>query len=171
MIRQYSSLVKLGYFDPVSATPYRSLGWSDVSTPPSEQLALKAAVSGITLLKNDGTLPLSITSSDSIALIGDWANATTQMQGNYHGVAPYLHGPLYASQQLGIPVNYASGDGGQGDPTTGAWTAALSAAENSSVIIFAGGIDNSVESEAMDRYTIDWTGAQLDLIEQLAAMG
>ena len=81
LVRQYSSLVKLGYFDPPSATPYRALSWNDVSTASSEQLAYKAAVEGITLLKNDGTLPLSITPSTSIALLGDWANATTQMQG------------------------------------------------------------------------------------------
>ena len=81
LVRQYSSLVKLGYFDPVDATPYRFLAWSDVSTPASEYLAYKAAVEGITLLKNDGILPLSIHANTTIALLGDWANATSQMQG------------------------------------------------------------------------------------------
>lgn len=171
LIRQFASLVKLGYFDPPSATPYRSLGWSDVSTNASEALALQAAVESIVLLKNDGILPLSLGKNDSIALIGDWANATTQMQGNYHGIAPYLHGPLYAAQKLGIQVNFATGIGGQGDPTTGNWPPALEAAMNSSVVIFAGGIDNGVESEGMDRYSIDWTGGQLDLMFQVAAMG
>jgi xylan 1,4-beta-xylosidase len=31
------------------------------------------------------------------------------MQGNYAGVAPYLRGPLYAAQQLGLDVTYALG--------------------------------------------------------------
>ena len=171
LIRQFSSLVKLGYFDPPSATPYRSLGWADVSTNASEALALKAAEESIVLLHNDGTLPLSLSSNMSIALIGDWANATTQMQGNYYGIAPYLHSPLYAAQQLGIQVNFATGVGGQGDPTTNNWMPALEAAANSSIVIYAGGIDNSVESEGMDRYSIDWTGAQLDMISQISAMG
>lgn len=88
LIRQYSSLVRLGYFDPAGMQPYRALDFSNVGTPEAQQLAYQAAVEGITLLKNDGILPLYITSETSIALIGDWANATTQMQGNYHGVAP-----------------------------------------------------------------------------------
>ena len=44
LLRQYSSLVKLGYFDPPFATPYRALFWVDVSTPAAQQLAYTAAV-------------------------------------------------------------------------------------------------------------------------------
>ena len=171
LIRQYSSLVKLGYFDPPSATPYRALSWSDVSTPAAEQLAYTAAVEGITLLKNDGTLPLSLTPGMSIALLGDWANATTQMQGNYYGPAPYLHSPLYAAQQLpNITVLYGTGPG-QGNPTTDSWMAPLDAATVADVVIYAGGIDIDVEAEGMDRYNLDWQGGQIDLINQVAAMG
>lgn len=38
-------------------------------------------------------------------------------------------------------------------------------------MIYADGIDNSVESEGMDRHSIAWTGAQLDVIEQVASYG
>ena len=171
LIRQYSSLIKLGYFDPPSATPYRSLSWSDVSTPAAEQLAYTAAVEGITLLKNDGTLPLSLTPGMSIAILGDWANATTQMQGNYYGPAPYLHSPLYAAQQLpNITVLYGTGPG-QGNPTTDSWMAPLDAAAAADVVIYASGIDIGVEAEGMDRYNLDWQGGQIDLISQVSAMG
>lgn len=161
LIRQYSSLMRLGYFDPPAGQPYRQLSWSDVSTPYAQQLALTTAEEGITLLKNDGLLPLSISPSDSVALIGDWANASTQMQGNYHGVAPYLQTPLDALQALNITVNFATGIGGQGDPTTNNWLPVWTAVNKSDIIIYAGGIDNSVESEGMDRNNINWMGDQL----------
>lgn len=164
--------MRLGYFDGL-AVPYRNLTWADVNTPHAQSLAKQAAVEGITLLKNDnGMLPLKLSNTTSIALIGDWANATTQMQGNYHGVPPYLHGPLYAAQQLGVTINYATGPSGQGDPTTDGWYPSVwDAANNSDIIIYAGGIDNSVEAEGMDRMSLDWTGAQLDVIGQLAMYG
>ncbi|KAK0466722.1 glycoside hydrolase superfamily [Desarmillaria tabescens] len=165
LIRQYSALVRLGYFDPPEEQPYRQLSFNDVSTPEAQKLAYKAAVEGIVLLKNDGLLPLSLQNNSSIALIGSWANATQQMQGNYFGQAPYLHSPLYAAQQLGITISYAQGVSGQRDPTTDNWLPVWTAASKSDIIIFADGIDDSVESEGMDR------AAQLDMIGQLASYG
>ena len=170
LIRQYSSLVRLGYFDGL-AVPYRNITWKDVNTPASQQLAYKAAAEGITLLKNDGTLPMKITSDMTILLVGDWANATTQMQGSYYGVAPYLHSPLFAAQQTGATVYYAGVPGGQGDPTTDSWLPVWNWAEKADVMIYAGGIDDTVESEGMDRVSIAWTGGQLDVIGQLASYG
>lgn len=150
LVRQYSSLVRLGYFDGL-AVPYRSLTWANVSTPYAQELAYTAAAEGMTLLKNDGTLPLTINNGTTIALIGSWANATTQMQGNYAGIAPYLHSPLWAAQQTGAKVLFSGNPGGQGDPTTNNWLSIYSAAEQADIIIFAGGIDNSVEEEGKQR--------------------
>ena len=170
LVRLYSALVKLGYFDPASSIPYRSLSFANVSTSEAQQLALQAAEEGMVLLKNDGLLPFQGINV-SVALIGSWANATEQMQGNYYGVAPYLHSPLYAAQEAGFTVHYSPGVGGQGDPTTDNWIQAISAANTSDLIIIADGVDIEVESEGMDRYTIDWSAQQLDLAETLAAMG
>ena len=175
LTRQYTALVRLGYFDSPSSVPYRSLGWSDVSTPEAEQLAYAAAAEGIVLLKNDGTLPLSLGSNSSsstnstissIAVIGDWANATLQMQGNYYGVAPYLHSPLYAAQMLGVKVTYANGPSQQN--TSSDWPDAISAAQNSDVVLYFGGVDIDTEAEGMDRNNITWTTQQLDVLNQLA---
>lgn len=170
LTRTYSSLIKLGYFDASDSQPYRQLGWSDVNTQHAQDLALKAAHEGIVLLKNDGLLPLSLANLSSIALVGSWANATTQMQGNYHGTAPYLHSPLLAAQQLGITVHYAEG-ASQDNPTTNTWGDEYAAAAASDAIIIIGGIDNDVESEGLDRVSLAWSGPQLDMITALAALG
>lgn len=168
LVRLYSALVRLGYFDPAAATPYRSLSWSDVSTPSSQALALQAAEEGIVLLKNDGTLPLSLSGQTTIALLGSWANATAQMQGNYFGVAPYLHSPLYALQQYSnVNVLYGTAEN---FPTTDDWPEALKLANQSDIIMYVSGIDTSVESEGMDRESIAWTGGQIDLLQQFSSL-
>lgn len=79
--RQYSSLIRLGWFDAADKQPYRQLGWDSVATESSQRLARRAAAEGIVLLKNNGVLPLSLDSSQSVGLFGDWANATTQLLG------------------------------------------------------------------------------------------
>jgi beta-D-xylosidase 4 len=173
LVRQYSSLVRLGWFDPPEKQPYRQLGFDAVATNSSQKLAHRAAVEGIVLLKNDGILPLSLTPSTSLGLFGEWTNATTDLLGNYAGVATYLHSPLWAAQQLNISINYAQGPGGQGDPTTNgnSWTSVGPAANASDVIVYISGINNDVELEGSDRVSINWSGAQLDIIGQLALLG
>jgi beta-D-xylosidase 4 len=172
LTRQYASLISVGWFDAAEGQPYRQIGWNAVGTNASQQLARRAATEGIVLLKNDGTLPLTIDSSMSVGLFGDWANATEQLLGNYAGIPEYIHSPLYALQSRNVTVNYAGGrPGGQGDPTTQRWLSLKPAIDASDVLIYVGGIDNSVESEGKDRTSLQWTGAQLDVIGQLADTG
>ncbi|KAL5113779.1 hypothetical protein ACEQ8H_008353 [Pleosporales sp. CAS-2024a] len=172
LVRQYASLVRLGWFDAAEGQPYRQIGWEAVATNASQQLARQAASEGIVLLKNNGVLPMRIDSSTRIGLFGDWANATWQLLGSYAGVSTYLHSPLYALQQLNATINYAGGlPGGQGDPTTGKWIQLQPAMDSSDVLIYIGGIDNGIESEGIDRESLQWTGAQLDVIGQLADTG
>ncbi|KAB8304044.1 hypothetical protein EYC80_005390 [Monilinia laxa] len=120
LIRRYASLVRLGYFDPASAQPYRQLSWSDVSSPAAEQLALQAAEDGIVLLKNDGKL-------------------------------------LWASS--GADINSTN---------TAQFAAAITAAQKADLVIYFGGIDNSIEEEEKDRTNIIWPTTQLSLINQLS---
>ncbi|KAJ5259586.1 hypothetical protein N7478_012567 [Penicillium angulare] len=168
VIRLYSNLVSLGYFDG-NTSEYRGLDWSDVTTTDSWNISYEAAVEGIVLLKNDGTLPLSQNIS-SVALIGPWADATTQMQGNYYGNAPYLTSPLAALQESKLTVNYAFGTNISTESTEG-FSDALAAAKKSDIVIYAGGIDNTIEAEGMDRENITWPGNQLELVKQLSNVG
>lgn len=175
LTRLYTSLVTLGYFDPADAQPYRSLSWDDVNTPEAQKLAYQAAVQGTVLLKNiNNTLPLTSDQlqGKKVAVLGDWATATTQMQGNYYGVAPYLHSPLYAAQQLfgNDSVLYAAGPS-YSNPTTNDWDALWDAADAADVLLYFSGIDNAAESEGMDRVSLAWSGAQLDAVGELARLG
>ncbi|KAG6919304.1 hypothetical protein DXG01_007437 [Tephrocybe rancida] len=169
LVRQYTSLVRLGYFDPPSVQPYRQLSWSDVNLPDAQNLAYQAALEGIVLLKNDGTLPFK-SSIRKIAVIGPWANATTQMQGNYQGIAPFLVGPFQGAVNAGYQATFERGTG-ISDGSTSGFAAAVAAAQAADAVIFAGGIDDSVEREGGDRTTIVWPGSQLDLIAELEAVG
>lgn len=83
LVRQYSALIKVGWFDAPQNQPYRQLGWDSVATNASQQLARRAATEGIVLLKNKGVLPITFGSNTKLGLFGDWANATTQLLGNY----------------------------------------------------------------------------------------
>lgn len=153
LVHQYASLVRLGYFDPEDQQPYRTYNWSSVNIPAAQQLAYQAAVEGIVLLKNDGTLPLS-SSIKNIALIGPWANATAQMQGNSFGAAPYLISPVMGAMDGGYNVTYVLGTDITSNDTSG-FAAAVAAAKESDAVIYAGGIDTTVGAEAaLDRYTI-----------------
>ena len=164
LTRLYNALFTVGYFDGDSIFDY--LGWSDVSTPASQSLAYDAAVEGMTLLKNDGTLPIS-KDVTKVAVIGPWANATTQMQGNYYGTAPYLNSPLQAFQSQWTNVQFVNGTGINSTDTSG-FAAAVAAGQSADLTIYLGGIDTTIEAEGMDRTSIVWPGNQLDLVAQLS---
>ncbi|KAI2629528.1 glycoside hydrolase family 3 protein [Hypoxylon sp. NC1633] len=169
--RLYAALIKLGYFDSDDPSAYRSLDFSDVFTPYAEDLARKAAEEGIVLIKNDGTLPLQISAESNItmAFIGDWANATTDMQGNYQGVAKYLRSPYYAATQMpNVNAVYA---GIPGDPVTDGYPRALEAAAAADIIIWADGPTTASEAESNDRTLIRWSGEKVDIMTQVAALG
>ena len=104
------------------------------------------------MLKNDGTLPLP-SSVKMVALIGPWADATNQMLGNYAGVPPFFHSPVYAAQQAGFSVMYSIGADINSTNTTG-FAAALAISKQADAVVYAGGIDISIEAEAMVRSTL-----------------
>lgn len=167
VIRLYSNLARLGYFDGSDAE-YRNLGWKDVLSTDAWNISYEAAVEGIVLLKNDGILPLS-DATGSVAVVGPYSNATTQLQGNYYGPTPYII-TLQDALESRFDVNWAFGTGISSHSKEG-FADAVSAAKKSDVIVFAGGIDNSIEAEGMDRGNITWPGNQLELIHELSQLG
>ncbi|KAL2173084.1 glycoside hydrolase family 3 protein [Thermothelomyces heterothallicus CBS 202.75] len=168
ILRQMQGLVLAGYFDGPGGM-YRNLSAADVNTQTARDTALKAAEEGIVLLKNDGVLPLSVNGSNfQVAMIGFWANAADKMLGGYSGSPPFNHDPVTAARSMGITVNYVNGPLTQPNGDT---SAADNAAQKSSVVVFFGGIDNTVEKESQDRTSIEWPSGQLALIRRLAETG
>lgn len=171
LLRLYEGLVRAGFFDG-SESIYSSLGWNDVNTPEAQDLALQAALDGIVLLKNDGTLPLDLADAGSVAMIGFWADDSSKLQGGYSGRAPFLHSPVYAAEEMGLDVNVAKGPILEDRDAPDNWTAdALEAAEKSDYILYFGGLDTSAAGEEKDRYSLEWPGAQMALIEQISELG
>lgn len=171
LTRLISAQIKVGYFDAASATPYRSLSWANVSTPAHQTLAQVAAEKSAVLLKNNGVLPIVVSEDkpQTWALVGAWANASTDLQGNYPGIAPFLHSPIYAAEQLpGVIIHYSPATAASKDPLTDEF---LNKLKHADVVLFADGISNANEAETLDRTIISWTPSQLSLISSLAHLG
>jgi len=170
--RLYEGLIRAGYFDPASASPYRSIGWNDVNTAEAQSLALQSATDGLVLLKNDGTLPLKL-QRKSLALIGFWAASGRQMLGGYSGIPPYLRDPAFAARELNITYYTTPGPPVRAEASlNSSWIApTLATAEKADVIVYFGGTDTSIAAEDRDRESIEWPSAQLSLINRLATLG
>ncbi len=81
--------MKLGMFDPPEQVPYASIPYSVVDSPEHDELALKMARKSMTLLKNDGLLPLNPRNLKTIAVIGPNADSIPALRGNYNGDASH----------------------------------------------------------------------------------
>ncbi|KPI44493.1 putative exo-1,4-beta-xylosidase bxlB [Cyphellophora attinorum] len=164
LLRLYTALVKSGYFNSAESQPWRSLGWSNVSTPESEDLALQIAEEGLVLLKNDGTLPLSLPSEGNLTvlLIGGWFNATSEMQGIYAGPARTLVSPWMALNNMSN-INIE----------TIQWYESPLIKANElqpDVIVWIDATHEGAE-ETADRNTIKWDLMQPDAVESVATTG
>ena len=170
LLRLYEGLVRVGYFDGDKAQ-YKSLDSSALNSKSAQALALQAAVDSIVMTKNErDTLPFALKSGSSLAMIGFWADTGSDLLGGYSGKSPYLHTPVSAAKLAGYTVNYATGPRMQASGDT--WTsAAVAAAEKSDFVVFFGGIDTSSVAEGRDRTSVAFPGAQLALIQKLAAVG
>jgi beta-glucosidase len=183
---------RLGLFDPADKVPFSKISMSDNDTPEHQQLALKAALESIVLLKNDGVLPLDGAKIKRIAVIGANADSVPLLLGNYNGDPSHPVTILAGIKSVAGPnieVTYDRGcplavrNDGRDQPSENLQTAALASAKGADIIIYVGGISPGLEGEEFgganrydgfnggDRTRIELPAVQENLLKALQATG
>jgi len=143
-------------------------------------LSLKMALETMTLLKNDGVLPLS--SSQKVALMGPNAADSVMLWGNYEGTPVRTVTLLEAMNEKFTDVKYLKGCEYVLDSITASRRdSVLNELKGYDVVVFAGGISPQLEGEELqlkipgffggDRTSIELPQVQRELIAALAAAG
>ncbi|RRA49380.1 glycoside hydrolase family 3 protein [Acidipila sp. EB88] len=89
--RLFRARFRLGMFDPPASYAYGRIPFNENNSDAHRQISLQAAREAMTLLKNDGVLPLKQTIGN-IAVVGPTAELVQSLQGNYNGPPP---SPVY----------------------------------------------------------------------------
>ncbi|KAH3767619.1 beta-D-xylosidase 2 [Pelomyxa schiedti] len=172
--RLFTQRFELGMFDPDDIQVYTGYGPELVDSAYHQQLALQIARESMVLLQNNGILPLS--KDVSVAVIGPNANAPSTYLGNYYGQRCHdgsyscMQSIFTAIQSKAASAVYAKGCDINSQDTSG-FQAAVNAAKSADVAVLVMGIDNSIESEGLDRYTTSLPGVQESLVETVYATG
>ncbi len=141
-------------------------------TPEHNDMAYQAALRSITLLKNDGVLPLDKKAVKTLAVIGPNADSQLVLEGNYAGTSSryvtFLEGLKQACGE-DIRVMYALGSRlyeDQDSPITekdNRISEAVAIANHADAVVLCLGLDASIEGEQGDTGNADASGDKLDL--------
>ena len=146
--------------------------------------ALEAARESVTLLRNNGVLPFS-KQVKNIALIGENADSIRAQYGDWtyfthplpdkerEGKRPYVtlkEGMEKLAKETGRKLVYARGCGVLADEQDDI-PAAVRAARDADVIVFAAGDNVELFGEGHDRADLSLSGRQKELFEALCALG
>lgn len=168
---------RLGLFDPIENQPFWKVPPDVVQSDAHVQIAKDATAQGFVLLKNSPNLvPLDPTKK--IALIGPHVYDRHTMLGNYYGqicpgkdttgcVTNFHEGFHNVTDAYGGALSTIKGCEVYGSDTS-SFEAARSIAAESDVVVFLGGLNISIEAEALDRTDIRLPSIQKDLIRTLA---
>lgn len=134
------------------------------------QLARKCAAESIVLLDNDGILPLQ--RSASVAVIGDFAKTPRYQGAGSSLVLPgRLDNLLDSLRESGVRITgYASGfcrTNPKPDPAQ--IREAVSLAASAEIVLLCIGLEELMETEGMDRNSLDLSAGQQALVEAVAA--
>ncbi len=165
LTRLFEARMKLGMFDPPEEVTYSKIPMSIVDSPEHRELALKAALESIVLLKNeDNILPLC-DEIKSVALIGPNADNAEMLLGNYNGVPSHAVTPLQGVRLRAggkIEVRYSRGCELIGEDRSG-FADALATAQKADVTILFLGLSPRLEGEEGEEGLIDKGGDRMDI--------
>ena len=162
---------RLGLMD--ENCPYNGISLLENDTDAHDALALDAALKSMTLLKNDGVLPLDQSRLKTVLVVGANANSILALEGNYNGSSSryvtFLEG-IRAACAGKCRVIYAPGcqlfrdrvqNLSQRDDDR--LSEALAAAELADVVIACVGLDATLEGEEGDTGNAYYSGDKNDL--------
>ena len=173
---------ELGDFDDDQLVAWTDIPMSVVCSAEHRELALQAARESMTLLKNDGILPLC--SKQHIVVVGPNADNASMQWGNYNGfpteTITILDGIRSKSDQVSFLDGFEHVGKGMDEKQLLA-EHYLSRISDADVVVFVGGISPRLEGEEMsvdaegfkggDRLSIELPKVQRDFLAALHAMG
>ena len=185
--------MRLGMFDKDEHVPYTSIPYEINDSKEHRELAKEVALRAVTLLKNDGILPLDKKKIKSVAVIGPNADSRKALMGNYYGTASkyvtMVEGlkdigggdlKVYYSQGCALSDNYSENLAqmlGEGPDRI---SEAVSCALKADIAILFVGLDETIEGEegdqgnqyfSGDKTDINLPKIQLDMMEAVYATG
>lgn len=181
--------MKLGMFDPTDMVLYAQIPFEVNNSKSHDEMALKMAQKSMTLLKNNGILPLNKKKIKKIAVVGPNAHNIDALRGNYYGTASnpitVING-IKNAVGTDVKVTFSKGvsivkDEKIVDSTLSKVT--LEEVRNADVAIFVGGLDATWEGEEMadrngvegflggDRTKIELPKIQIDALKAMKKTG
>ncbi|CAF4710257.1 unnamed protein product [Rotaria sp. Silwood1] len=156
-------------FDPIGTDPYTSIPYSIVDSLEHKLLTKQIVTESIVLLQNPKQiLPFDITKIKQIAVIGPSSNDITVQAHTYHGTPSkwitILDGIQTIALKYNVNVVYTWG-ASRRNTSDEDFVHAIKLSNESDIILFVGGLDESFEEEDTDRYTLQLSGGQLELIK------
>ncbi|MDC1321356.1 glycoside hydrolase family 3 C-terminal domain-containing protein [Flavobacteriaceae bacterium] len=153
--RLFLARMKLGMFDPAEIVSYAQIPFDINNSQKHDELSLKTALSSMTLLKNNGALPIDINKINKIAVVGPNADNINALLGNYHGTpsspVTFING---LNDYIGkrAEITYSKGvdlvkDGADGLNLLS--DSIIKDVKRADLAVFVGGLDATWEGEEM----------------------
>ena len=179
--RLFLARMKLGMFDPVEIVSYAQIPFDINNSQKHDELSFKTALNSMTLLKNNGALPININNIKKIAVVGPNADNLNALLGNYHGTpsnpVTFINGlNNYVGERT--EITYSKGvdlvkNGAEGLNFLN--KSIIDDVKRADLAIFVGGLDATWEGEEMPGgikvdgfYNGDRTKIELPEIQQKA---